>query len=125
MVKVLRKVRTTMQAQGMSSIAIARNLEQRERQRAGTKEAARRSLADKLKIGVGTLENIIRARVKSVDERIRDRLQALLVSELEAEIGRLQHELEMARKGAFVLGAEHIGQVEAHLAQARSLLNGG
>jgi hypothetical protein len=125
MVKVLRKVRTTMQAQGMSSIAIARNLEQRERQRAGPKEAARRSLADKLKIGVGTLENIIRARVKSVDERIRDRLQALLVSELEAEIGRLQHELEMARKGAFVLGAEHIGQVEAHLAQARSLLNGG
>jgi hypothetical protein len=125
MVKVLRKVRTTMQAQGMSSIAIARNLEQRERQRVPTKQAARERLADKLKIGVGTLENIIRARVKSVDERIRDRLQALLVSELEAEIGRLQHELEMARKGAFVLGAEHIGQVEAHLAQARSLLNGG
>jgi hypothetical protein len=125
MVKVLRKVRTTMQAQGMSSIAIARNLEQRERQRVPNKQAARERLADKLKIGVGTLENIIRARVKSVDERIRDRLQALLVSELEAEIGRLQHELEMARKGAFVLGAEHIGQVEAHLAQARSLLNGG
>jgi hypothetical protein len=125
MVKVLRKVRTTMQAQGMSSIAIARNLERRERERVPNKQAARERLADKLKIGVGTLENIIRARVKSVDERIRDRLQALLVSELEAEIGRLQHELEMARKGAFVLGAEHIGQVEAHLAQARSLLNGG
>jgi hypothetical protein len=125
MVKVLRKLRTTMQAQGMSSIAIARNLERRERERVPNKQAARERLADKLKIGVGTLENIIRARVKSVDERIRDRLQALLVSELEAEIGRLQHELEMARKGAFVLGAEHIGQVEAHLAQARSLLNGG
>lgn len=124
MVKVLRVTRTTMQDQSMSSVAIARKLEEFERDRAGGKHAARRNLAGKLKVGIGTLENIIRDRVKSVDEKIRDRLQALLVEEYKAEITRLTHELEIARQGGARLDSDQVGEIEAHLEQARSLLGG-
>lgn len=124
MSKVPRRTRTTMQGQSMSSVAIARKLEEFERDRAGSKPAARRNLAGKLKIGIGTLENIIRDRVKSVDERVRDRLQALLVEEYKAEITRLTHELEIARQSGVHLDSDQVGEIEAHLHEARALLEG-
>jgi len=82
-----------------SAITIAQTLDRRERHKLGSKGIARQSLANKLRIGIGTFENLVRGRVKRVDAAIRDRLQALLVRELEQEIARLTHELEIARQG--------------------------
>jgi hypothetical protein len=98
-------------------------LERRER-RFLSAPAARRSLARKLRLGIGTLENLVRGRVKRVDAAIRDRLQALLVRELESELTRLTHELEMARQGGVHPASQHISAIEAHLEQARALMQG-
>ncbi len=107
-----------------TAILIAQALERRELQRGGTRQIARRSLAGKLRIGSGTIENLIRGRVKGVDASIRDRLQALLIRELEQEIGRLQHELDIARQSGAPLNSDQVGEIETHISKARALLKG-
>ena len=104
------------------AISLARNLENRERSRVGNKQTARRALARKLRVGVGTVEHLVRGRVKRVDAAVRDRLQALLVRELEQEIARLTHELEIARQGGAHLASEQISEVETHLARIRKIM---
>jgi len=103
---------------------LARSLEQRERSRAGTLEAARGSLARRAGVAPSTWRNLALGRLKRVDAWFRDRLQALLIRELEAEIARLTHELEVARQGGDHLASQHVCEIEAHLAAARSILTG-
>ena len=107
-----------------SAITMAQTLERRERQRVSSVGQARRRIADKLRVGVGTFENLVRGRVKRVDANIRDRLQALLVRELEGEIARLSHELQLARQSGNRLDADEVGEIETHLAKARALIEG-
>lgn len=107
-----------------NAITLAQRLEQRERHRVGSVSIARRRLADRLKVGIGTFENLVRGRVKRVDAAIRDRLQALLVQELEHEIARLTHELEIARQGGAHPGSQHVCEIETHLSKARAFLSG-
>lgn len=106
------------------AVAVARTLEQLERSRGHSAAIARRALSARLSIGVGTFRNLVYDRVKSVDAAIRDRLQALLIQELEHEILRLSHELEIARQSGAHPACEHVGEIEAHLAKARALLVG-
>jgi hypothetical protein len=108
-----------------SAISIAQTLERRERLRGVSSQSARETLARKLQVGLGTVENLIRGRVKRIDDTIRGRLQALLVRELESEIARLTHELEIARQGGAHLASEQISEIETHLSRASSLLSGG
>lgn len=107
------------------AITIARALERKERGRVFSVPLARWNLAQKLQVSVSTVEHLVRGRAKIIDASIRDRLQALLVRELEQEIGRLQHDLEIARQTGAHLASLEVGEIEAHLAAARSLLNGG
>ena len=71
-----------------------------------------------------SVERLVRGRVKRIDASIRDRLQALLVRELESEIARLTHELEIARQRGAHLASEQISEIETHLSRASSLLKG-
>lgn len=107
-----------------TAIAIAQVLVRRERGRGATSESARRWLASKLSVGEGTVRSLVRGTVKRVDETIRDRLRALLMRELEGEIQRLSHELEVLKCGGHHLASDEISEVETHLARARALLNG-
>lgn len=104
--------------------ALARNLEQRERGRVGGIEAARASLARQAGIAPSTWRNLTLGRLKRLDAWLRDRLQGMLVRELEAEIARLSHELEAARQCGDHLASQHVSEIEAHLSAARSILNG-
>lgn len=122
--KIIRSSWINGQASEMSTAtAIAQSLERKERQHVPNKSMARRRLAGKLRIGIGTLENIVRGRVKKIDAEIKRRLDDLLIRELEAEINRLNHELEMAVQVGAHPCSEHISEIEAHLAEARRLLN--
>lgn len=105
------------------AISLARDLERRERGRVFSVPLARQNLARKLRVGVGTIEHLVRGRAKRIDASIRDRLQALLVRELEQEIARLTHELEIARQGGAHLASDEISEVQTLLAAASSLLN--
>ncbi len=49
-------------------------------------------------------------------------MQALLVRELQNEIARLEHDLEMARHGGPHPACEHIGEIEAHLTAIHRLM---
>jgi len=105
-----------------SARAYAVSLERIERSRGATQEDARRSIARRLRVGFGTFNNIVRDRVKRIDERIRDRLHVLLVHELEAEIARLSHDLETVRRSGGALGSDEVREIETHLAAVRQLM---
>ena len=106
------------------AITLAQTLERKERARGLSVLEARQAIARKIKVGVGTVENLVRGRVKRADAAIRDKLQALVVRELEGEILRLTHDLEMARRGGLHLASVEVGEIEAHLARASALLKG-
>jgi plasmid maintenance system antidote protein VapI len=62
----------------------------------------------------------------SITAQIKDRLDALLVKEIEAEIVRLQAELALARQSGAHPASLHYSEIEAHLAKAKALmLRGG
>lgn len=107
------------------AISLAQTLERKERARGMSVHVARETLARKLRLGVGTIEHLCRGRAKRIDAAVRDKLQALLVRETESEIQRLTHELEIYRQSGAHLASIEVGEVEAHLAAARALLNGG
>lgn len=124
--QIIRDLRRNEQGVAMSTaVATAQQLEKRERARAPSVKLARQRLADKLRVGAGTIENLVRGRVKRVDAELKRRLDALLVRELEAEIARLAHELEMARQRGSHPACEHVFEIEAYLAKARALMGGG
>jgi hypothetical protein len=102
--------------------SVALSLERRFRSQGLTVAEARKQIARRVRIGIGTFENIVRDRVKRIDWQIRDRLQALLVRELEAEIARLSNELDLARQSGCHPASQHVTQVESFLRQARALL---
>lgn len=118
----IRKSRTNSPVAEMSAVVMARALERHERESAGSVPRARLRLAEKLKVGVGTVENLVRGRVKGNDATIRDRLQALLIREWEREIARLTHELHVARQIGSPLAGEQVSEIEAHLAKAKALI---
>ncbi len=107
------------------AISIAQTLERKERARGLSVALARETIARRIKVGRGTFERLVRGRVKRVDAAIRDRLQALLVRELEGEIARLSHELEIARQSGTHLASIEVSEIETHLAKAAALLKGG
>jgi transcriptional regulator with XRE-family HTH domain len=82
-----------------------------------------RTVARRIGIAPGTLENMVRGRSKTVSLSIAAAVRAALVKDLASEIERLTRELVRARH----LGADHdeTCQVEALLAQAKALLTEG
>ncbi len=102
----------------------ARTLEQRERSRAGNLKTARAALARRAGVSPATWRNLAQGRLKRLDAWLRDRLCALIIRELEAEIARLEHELATARSRGDHLGSQHVCEVQTHLAKARAILKG-
>jgi len=115
---------------GMTVVAIeharklARSLERREMGRSGSVHTARLTVARRLGITPSTLRNLSLGRLKRLDAWLRDSLEHMLIRELETEIARLQHELEIARRSGAHLASQHISEIETHLASARALLAG-
>jgi ribosomal protein S2 len=71
----------------------------------------------------GTLYNLARNRLKRLDTELRDRLTAFAIRDLQQEIERLSHELEMARQMGAHPMSERVGEIETHLAKARALMS--
>ena len=83
---------------------------------------ARASIARETRIAPGTLENIKRQRTKGVRGWIADTIRGALVRELQREITRLNHELEMLlQRGASHRDCE-MEQVGADIARVRQSL---
>jgi transcriptional regulator with XRE-family HTH domain len=77
----------------------AMRLEDAERKRSGcTLPAARGAVAARLGVAPGTLENIRRGRTKGVRASIFERLCLAVADDIQGEIARLEHDLQVARQ---------------------------
>lgn len=85
---------------------------------------ARRSLSRRLGIAPGTLETLRNGRLKRLTTAVADRVRAALIADLETEIARLTHELEMARQTGVDPRSADLDAVASALDQARTLLRG-
>lgn len=94
-----------------------------EQRRSGVALAvARRSVARRLRVAAGTLDELARKRVKGVRLWVFERLRDAFIREAEAEIKRLEHEIAMARAAGGGLGVGETRQVVAHIEALRALL---
>lgn len=105
------------------AVSLARRLQDRERGRGLTVPAARVTIARKIKSSVGTIENLVRGRIKRVDAAVRDRLRALLINELEQDYARISHELAIMRQSGAHPASDEILEAETLLARAKELLS--
>ena len=109
----------------ISAQTFARRLEDREQERSGVLlPVARMTVARRTGVAAGTLENLRRGRIKGVREWIVAALRAALISEVEADIARAQHELTVLK--ASHRGVDHcqVAEVETSLASLRAVLRG-
>lgn len=104
---------------------LAQRLERRKTAQGMSVDAARESLSRRIGIAPRTWKNLAGGRLKRLDAWLRDGLQALLIRELENEIARLTHELDLARQGGAHPASLDVGAIETHLAKAKALLNEG
>jgi len=101
------------------------SIEKTEARRRGIKEAeARPLIAGRIGISPGTLENLRRMRTKIVPNWLMNRVRAELISVLQSEIQRLEHEIIIAK----AIGQDHrddlLAEAETSLASARQILKG-
>lgn len=68
------------------------------RKTGGSSGEARQRVARRLGVSPGTLENVKRGRLKGLRVWVVDRIREAVVREIEAEIARLVHELEIVRQ---------------------------
>jgi hypothetical protein len=92
------------------------------RDRGMSKDDARAEAARLAKVAPGTLEKLSKGRLKTVALHVYARLRAALVSALDEEKKRLEHELAVARHAPLAADLASLRQAEAALGQARELL---
>ena len=78
--------------------SLTRILVQQEARRRGTKDGVNVHVGRAVGAAPGTIENIMRGRLKRVEGWLRDALRARVVRELESEIVRLQHEIAVLKQ---------------------------
>lgn len=110
-------------AQVNQSGADALWIERRRVERGMTAPEARKSIARDVRASVGTLENLARGRLKRIDAWLRDNLTALFINELQGEIARLHHELDMARQRGAAPHSEQILAIKTSIAALTTSLN--
>ena len=98
---------------------------QRARREATTLPFARRSVARDVGVAPGRFERIRAGRVKGISHWFFERVRALVIREIESEIRRLTHELEIARQSGCDPRSFDMGEVETHLAALRKIVSGG
>jgi len=82
-------------------------------------------LMEKLKIGPGTYRGLRYDEVKAVSAETAFKIQELWKQTVEAEIGRLQHDLQVARQIGTPLSSDEVMAMETLLADAKKNLRGG
>lgn len=98
-------------------------LETGERRRSRLPEnSLRKSLAKRLGWPAGTLENLKRGRLKRVPVALLECLGSAVAREIEAELPRLAHELEMARQVGVDPRSDAFCRAAAALEEARKAI---
>jgi len=104
--------------------SIARMLEDKRRWQFGTLERTRAHLGAKIGIEGKTWKNLVLGRRKRVDDWLKERLKTLLLRELEAEMARASHDVQIALQCGDSPSAQSLREAEGYLAKAKAALNG-
>jgi hypothetical protein len=102
--------------------AEVRELEEREMRRGYKLPDARKRVAGRVGASPGTFRSLALGRLKKFDAALRDRIRALLIRELEQEVGRLAHEIETHKRAGARANSSAVGEAETHLEAAKALL---
>lgn len=84
----------------------------------------RSTMASRLRAMPGTLENIRRLRLKTIPSWLMSRMRGELVSAMQHEIARLEHELAIHRQIGTDPGSNDFAKAEAALGAARQIMRG-
>ena len=104
----------------------ARVVEDNEAHRLGIQvRAARKAVARRLGVAPGTLRNLRSLRAKVVPNWLMARIRAEFINVLQSEIGRLEHEIAVARQVGMDPREDALAAAEAQICEARALLKGG
>lgn len=107
----------------MSVFAWAEELERREASRRHmSREDVRPFVASSLGLLPGTLENIVRRRLKEPGQRVIDAVRNAFIRELEAEIRRCEHEIQIARATGVRADEAEILEAQTHIEAAKRLI---
>jgi hypothetical protein len=95
---------------------------QREKSRLGCPQAARDTVARRIKIGAGSLSNLIRERIKTVSADLRDRLVSAAIADLSNELTKLEHERQLLLQMGTSPDHDDMRSLESALATARKAI---
>ena len=97
-------------------------IERIKRNKGSNQFVARLEIARSLGVSLGTVENIIRLRVKTVSAALAIQINQLRISTIEAERARLENERELAIQFNLTLDPAEMDEVETLLEEARARL---
>ena len=105
---------------------MARSLERSEARRIGTTlTQARKTVARRVGLTAAAFENFLYQRTKVVPNWVMGRVRAELISVLQLEVQKLEHEIQLHKQ----IGSDHsddaLNAAETQLEAARKILNGG
>lgn len=101
----------------------ARHIEDREAARSHTSlSAVRRIVARRIGVAPGTLENLRKGRAKKVAAVVFERLRAAVIREMEHELARCAHELQIALQAGRDPRSTEVAALEAAMVQARAMM---
>lgn len=114
------------QETGMSSVPalaeVTRGMIRREKYRLGCPQAAKQTVARRLRIGAGSLSNLIRERIKAVSSEVRDRIVAAAIADLGHEITKLEYERQLLLQMGTSPDHNDMRALEGALAAAREAI---
>lgn len=113
-----------MSASVLSARVAAEAVVTREEGRSRSRMLAYENVARSIGRGPSWLRDLVAGKLKSIDGEVKRRLDTLLIQQLEAEIARLTHDLEMARRCGDHPASQHVCAIETHLRAAKALMNG-
>lgn len=86
---------------------------------------ARADVASELRVSAAKIERAEKGRFKQVSAFFYERMRALVIREIEKEIGKLSHELDIARQAGVGATDPAYQEAAAALAMAKNLMRGG
>jgi hypothetical protein len=108
------------------TLAMASGLVRRERARSHLDTPnAIKTVARSIGLTPGSLENLVRGRAKRITLSVAAAVRRAMIRELENEVARLTHELELVRAGGADPRSLEMAEIETCLARATALLNEG
>ena len=101
-----------------AAVALVSRVEKRKRSRM----LAYEFVASRIDRSVTWVRDFVGHGLGRIDSEIGEAIDDLLIREIEAELARLAHELEMARQSGAHPVSQHVSEIETHIARIRLLL---